>query len=205
MEKSYWDRFYSNPDENITGGSHFAQFIGNRIMEKSKILDLGCGNARDSIYLSSKGHEVTAVDTSISTQKIGSLKTVNGDVIDFLKTTTSKYDIIYLRWFLHALPIQIQHDVIELASNVLSSNGQICIENRSINDDILIKNSIYSEEDGSYTTSHKRWPTAIEDLEKMLKNNNMKIELSEVSRGFSPSGSRDYNKDPMLNRVIARK
>jgi hypothetical protein len=49
MEKSYWDRFYSNPDENITGGSHFAQFIGNRIMEKSKILDLGCGNARDSI------------------------------------------------------------------------------------------------------------------------------------------------------------
>ena len=62
-----------------------------------------------------------------------------------------------MRWFLHAMPYDSAEEIFKLSCNVLDKGGTICIEVRSINDNILIKNSIYNEEDFSYKTTHKRW------------------------------------------------
>ena len=70
MEELYWSTFYQCPDESIQGPSLFAKNVGSWLVSKYSandvnILELGCGNCRDSCYLSELGYKVTAVDTAV--------------------------------------------------------------------------------------------------------------------------------------------
>ena len=203
MEHTYWETFYGSPDESITRASPFAKHVDSHVDPQSRILDLGCGNCRDSIYFASQGHTVTAVDTAVDDATDGSLTRIKGDVLRYVQTSREIYDVIYMRWFLHALPVHLQYDVVRAASALLRKGGSIWIENRSINDNILLAHSTYDEEDGSYSTSHKRWPTSQEQLRDMLDSSGVTVVSMEESRGFSPSGVRDYNTDPLLFRIQA--
>ena len=66
MSQDFWDRAYERTDPSKKSNSHVLDraisFLGD-IAAKS-VLDLGCGNGLTSIYLASKGANVTAIDTS---------------------------------------------------------------------------------------------------------------------------------------------
>ena len=60
----YWNNFYS---EKIPPkfSSNFAEFVESKFKKKIKqIIDLGCGNGRDTIYFSKKKIQCIGIDKS---------------------------------------------------------------------------------------------------------------------------------------------
>jgi len=80
----------------------------------SRVLDLGCGNGRNALFLASKGHEVVGIDTSMNLLRIAREKArkkglshkvqfIQSDVC-FLPLRESSIDACYYIATLHHLP-----------------------------------------------------------------------------------------------------
>ena len=216
-EKNYWDNYYTNNNKEIINNSSFSDYINKKyLLEKTKenivlrVADLGCGNMRDSYYFSINGCFVYAIDKSFDVKKSIVqhknnilLNPITADVNIFLQEHSLRtlVDVIYMRWFLHAMPYEIGTNIFKNSVNSMKPGGLICIEVRSINDDILKEESIYSTSDLSYKTTHKRWLYSVERLTLLAQQNDIEIlELIE-SRNFSKTES----SDPLLIRFIGRK
>ena len=107
LNKLFWDTYYNNSSDDIKQPSTFAEFIyTNYVNDVNKsILDLGAGNCRDSVFFHSKGNKVTPIDYNGQQNNTSiDLNLIKEDVEYFLKEDTNTYDIIYMRWFLHAMP-----------------------------------------------------------------------------------------------------
>jgi 2-polyprenyl-3-methyl-5-hydroxy-6-metoxy-1,4-benzoquinol methylase len=107
-ENDWWNEFYSKkdrpvpffkniPDENLVS------YIDSGFFKPGKVLDVGCGNGRNSIYLAKKGFDVDGIDfseTSIKTAKetanLSSTKVnfICKSIFDF-ENDGEKYDYIY--------------------------------------------------------------------------------------------------------------
>ena len=61
MDKLYWENYYRT---NCTPfrPSDFAKYVIRCISPEDSVIDLGCGNGRDTVYLGSKGILTTGVD-----------------------------------------------------------------------------------------------------------------------------------------------
>jgi tellurite methyltransferase len=62
-----WVREYARTPERYIWGkapSGFAREIADRLSPGARVLDLGCGEGRDSVYFASRGFEVTGLDVS---------------------------------------------------------------------------------------------------------------------------------------------
>src|SRR5262249_61919566 len=62
-----WVREYARTPERYIWGkapSGFAREIADRLTPSARVLDLGCGEGRDSVYFASRGFEVTGLDVS---------------------------------------------------------------------------------------------------------------------------------------------
>ena len=133
-EIDYWSDFYSTVDIPKTN-SNFSNFVINFL--KNEIihnllnkkfndlicLDCGCGNGRDSYYMS-KYFKVTGVDNSICPQE-----SLNCDFYktDFCTLKKDGFDVIYSRFTFHSITNEQQLEFIKSLVN-----GQIlCIETRS--------------------------------------------------------------------------
>jgi len=81
-ESNYWKNKWS--DRPLEPANNFAKRAYELIKTRSykSLLDLGCGDGRDSIYFSNKGIKVTALDFSESG-------------INKLKNQNSKIDCIF--------------------------------------------------------------------------------------------------------------
>ena len=114
---SWWDNFYSNrekaipffvnvPDENLV--SYFKEGIIN----PKKVLELGCGNGRNAVYMAKQGCQVDAVDMSseaISWGKdIAEAENVNINYINEsifnLNIEEQSYDFVYDAGCFHHIP-----------------------------------------------------------------------------------------------------
>ena len=65
---SPWGREYARtPDRFIwgTGPSSLARDVARRLGPRARVLDLGCGEGRDSVFLAERGHSVVGLELSI--------------------------------------------------------------------------------------------------------------------------------------------
>ena len=206
LNKYFWNSYYKSNNHNINNQSTFAEFVYENYCTDCKyLLDLGCGNCRDSIFFSKKDIEVDAIDYNGHIDKdYHNLTFIKKDVELFLKEKNLKpYNLVYMRWFLHAMPYDSAEEIFKLSCNVLDKGGTICIEVRSINDNILIKNSIYNEEDFSYKTTHKRWLYSIPRLEKLIAKYNMK--KITIEEGYFSYNKNTETANPLIIRCIIEK
>ena len=60
--EGYWDDFYKNLTLSVP--SQFCAMVAVEVPKSSTIVELGCGNGRDSLYFASQGLRVCAVDLS---------------------------------------------------------------------------------------------------------------------------------------------
>ena len=206
LNKSFWNNYYKSNKNDINKQSSFAEFVYENYGKNCKyLLDLGCGNCRDSIFFCNKNIIVDAVDYNGHIEKdYNNLKLIKEDVEQFLSNKDIKsYNILYMRWFLHAMPYEKSEEIFKLSTNIIEKGQKICIEVRSINDNTLIKNSTYDKEDLSYKTTHKRWLYSIEKLENLSEKYNMKKIYIEEGY-FSPNKSTE-TENPLLIRCVIEK
>lgn len=66
----FWDSFYKeHKDKDIPFfcdrvDEHLKKYVENKMIERGRVLEIGCGNGRNAIYLAKQGFSVTAVDLS---------------------------------------------------------------------------------------------------------------------------------------------
>jgi len=182
-DKEYWDNWYKQ--FKVIDPSPFAIFCeSNYFSKNSQIIDVGCGNGRDSLFFLNKGYDVQSIDSANSHCSIPTF--INCDACNFKYDT----DIVYCRWLLHALDTEGQSAFLQSVANDIKKKGLLCIECRSIKDKINPK-----------IQNHFRNPIDRDILEKDIKKLGFEICFSGEQNGWSKIG----DDDPLLIRIIAKK
>ena len=213
INKTFWDNYYKNNNHDIKKSSSFSNFVYDNYINKYntenvylKIADLGAGNCRDSIFFSEKGNMCYAVDiNAVIDKNYPNCRLIKKDVENVLKNKNlhTLTDIMYMRWFLHAMPYNKSEKIFKHAVHNLKPNGLICVEVRSMNDIELKNNSEYDENDKSYKTTHKRWLFTIDMCKKLANDHNCDILYCEEDY-FSPNTNTETH-NPLLIRIICQK
>lgn len=136
-DDAYWDQFYGRATMTTTP-SNFAQFIVQTIQgEGQTLLDAGCGNARDTVYLSQHGFRCTGIDGSSVAirQNIQSYPSIEFQVGDFTRMPTDKtFDVLYLRWVIHSIDDDGEARILTWAATQVRT---LCVEVRTIHDPLF--------------------------------------------------------------------
>lgn len=146
MEKKkiigYWNKFYNK--KIISNESTFARFAYTKIdNKKAEILDIGCGNGRDSFFFNKKGHVVTGIDISqkaIRKNLQKKIKNISFKKFDIGKDkNVGKFEIIYCRFFLHTVDQFLESKLIKLIKRSKKKNTLVFFEFRNFKDKIFGK------------------------------------------------------------------
>ena len=134
MTNNIYNKYYK--DTNYFGNPYIGlRSFFKKHKPKGKVLDLGCGQGRDSIYISKCGYEVVGLDTSkvginqlnIIAKKDGlPLKGIVEDAYTF--PITNDFDIVLLDSMFHFYKNDIEKEselIIKIAEE-LKTGGIIC-------------------------------------------------------------------------------
>jgi len=146
MDKEYWEKFYANQNSDQQP-SLFAKFVveQNIVKKNESLIELGCGNGRDSIYFANNGINVFSTDQceheiSFLSERYDYLSNVKFVIADFtLLDESKKYDVVYSRFTLHSIKSEEQDRVLNWAFKNLNINGRFCIEVRGHKNEIYKK------------------------------------------------------------------
>lgn len=207
MDKNYWKNYYEKQVAPIEA-SLFAQYaLGNCIKDGDSLLELGCGNGRDSIFFANNGVTVVAVDqceNEISTlskeQKLSNLKFLTGD---FTKLgEIGKFNHIYSRFTLHSITEKEESDTIKWAYEHLEDGDGLLIEARGKKNELYkLGTPVSGEPDAYIYEGHFRRFVDIEILCNKLIQAGFNIAFAEEKSGFAPFDETDYH----FIRIIAVK
>jgi tellurite methyltransferase len=212
-EKSYWNQFYSKFTLAIP--SQFCVLAAVEIKKDKPIVEFGCGNGRDSIYLSSQGFNVYACDLSKDAIDInqtkaqenasayaGTIKFVAVDatnreqvesIINQARTGGGTDNVtVYSRFFLHSID-EVQEDLfLDALGAALVKGDEIYSEYRSKEDEALPK--VHGKE-------HYRRYIDTPALVQKLQSRGFDAVYDITGRGMA----KYKNEDPFVSRVIVRK
>ncbi|MBL1140618.1 MAG: adenylyl-sulfate kinase [Proteobacteria bacterium] len=202
----HWNSYYESNIAPIIPSS-FAKSVASQLLKNQEILEIGCGNGRDAAFFASSGFNVTAIDRSESAIKYCREKYSNHSVCFYEGMITDssphitnvKYDIIYSRFVIHAMPLEEEIEVLSAANNLLKTGGRLYIECRSINDPLARRGEIISITER--IDGHYRRFIILDEFRERLINTGFKI-IEEVEA----NGLAVYkDEDPVVIRVTAGK
>ena len=201
----HWDEYYQK-DNAPSFPSPFAEHVANKLNTQQDILEIGCGNGRDSKFFSSKGHHVTGLDRSGEAielcKNLYSSEPIEfffGTITDIEKTNKKKYDLIYSRFVIHAMSLNEELEMLTMSYRLLNEDGQFFIECRSINDPLSEAGEILSHTER--IEGHYRRFIILEELKQRLIQVGFEIIEAIESNGLASLGE----EDPVVIRVTAIK
>lgn len=143
---NHWDKFYNSVYKNklLDKGSSFAKFSLKKMQTCDIVLDLACGNGRDSRYFHQKGKKVIGIDKSSIVIKKNNSIFKKKDFM-FYKADLSvkipkkicqikKAKCFYSRFFIHTLNNKSIIKFINNLSKCLNKNDKLFLEYRSFED-----------------------------------------------------------------------
>ncbi len=203
----HWEAFYRDIG-GVQQPSPFAlEVAGSRLSSRSRVLDVGCGNGRDSAYFAQLGHEVWAVDTSRAaidlcrkTYPQLSIEFRHGDA-EAIAASPGRpgFDAVYCRFVLHAMTDQEEAAFCRASRDLLVTGGRLFLECRSINDPLSRMGEVISPTERIY--GHYRRFAVMEDLLQRLEG----VGLEIVSKVESKRLAAFKDEDPVVLRIEARK
>ncbi len=148
--RDYWEEFYSQRAGDLVPAapSDFAGWCAERVPAGDRVVDLGCGNARDSLWFAGRGYAVTAFDYAAAAIALGRRRADSlGVQVDFAELDL--YDPgsvdavgerlpgveggvhVYGRFLLHALEPAGQEAVVMIGASLLRAGGTMLLEFRT--------------------------------------------------------------------------
>ena len=205
-DRSYWNRYYQGHLKEISKPSDFAETIVTGLQPGKHILDLGCGNGRDSLFFLRQGLYVTGVDASDAViEKLSNLTKDDGRAMfvcdNFVKCSAlfqKKYDYIYSRFTLHAITERQEDELFQNLVDALKKDGKLFIEARTIRDDLYGKGEQVASNAFFYDGHFRRFIDP-HLLKIKMESLGYHILQMEENRGFSKTAT----SDPVLLRVTA--
>ncbi len=194
--KDYWDEFYK---KNIVlkSESDFAKstlkYIEEKNLHNNKLIDVACGNGRDTFYFSRNGIQSTGIDISVH-PKADNPIFLKENILTF---DYSNFQIIYLRFIIHALK-EVDLDKLLKRLKLAHKDQYLFIETRS-SKGITDKDKSETFFKSSVGEEHFRMLYSESYLTKKL-NNFFHIEKVEENKGFSIY----KNEDPVCIRYILK-
>lgn len=205
MDKAYWEHYYKE-HAVPAAPSLFAEFVSTEYLEPGmRLIELGCGNGRDSVFFARKGVSVRAVDQV--DEEIAFLNNsyahekLEFAIENFTKLKTDNiFDCVYSRFTLHSVPVEEELRVLEWANASLVEGGVFCVEVRSINDPKLQEGDRVSDCENIVDGHYRRY-LDLHAFKERLLGLGFAVLFSEERTGFAPYGS----EDPPVIRVVAKK
>lgn len=203
--QTHWGDYYSKAKVPVAP-SPFAQEVGTHLDAGSRLLEVGCGNGRDSAFFWSEGHQVVALDASEAAIELA--RTAHGPTaIDFhhgplpamAPRLKSDFDAIYSRFVLHAMPLPEEEELLDAAYGLLRPGGRLYLECRSINDPLARQGEVISPTERIH--GHYRRFIIKDELLERLTSRGFGIQSAFESNGLARHG----DDDPTVIRVVAAK
>ena len=135
-ESSWWDGFYTDrakpcpffvdaPDESLV------EWLDGALIAKGKAIDLGCGNARNAIFLARHGFAVDAVDYSEAAMQWAKQRVAAAAVrvqlhcesVFNMVIETGSYDLVCDSGCFHHLPPHRRRTYVDLVTQALKPGG----------------------------------------------------------------------------------
>ena len=208
-DKEYWANYYS---ENLdpTNQSSFAEFILPKLTKNKKLIDLGCGNARDSLYFSRNGLNVIAVDQIKEEIDYLNKNYKNDNIIficdDFTDLENSshelfdkEFDYIYSRFTFHAINEKKEDKTLDWITDHLKDDSLFLLEARSIKDPMYNEGRKLSKTE-NFTTHYRRF-MQLDKIVSKLESRDLEIIYQIEDKDLAV-----YKDDnPYVIRLIAKK
>lgn len=208
-DKKYWDEYYathSKPNDAST----FAEYVIDRLDAGKTLIELGCGNGRDSLFFSKNGINVIAVD-QVDAEIDFLNENYSSDNITFVcddftnlaesdedLINSTDFDYIYSRFTFHSINEAKEDRTLSWISDNLEG-GLFLLEARSLNDPMFKKGDTLSDSE-NFTDHYRRYM----DLDKFtgkLESLGFEILFKIEDKDLAP-----YKDDnPYVIRIIARK
>ena len=203
MNKKYWENYYSEK-LGLEEPSSFAIKVLDLINQGGSILELGCGNGRDSFYFANNGIRVIAIDQSkniINRIQRGNKNPIFlcKDIVSIEENFNYKVNHCYARFFFHALDENEENSAIKFIANILPKNGYFFSESRSVESSLYGKGKNFTKD--IFSTDHKRRFIRKNNFIAKLKYNGFQIEDMIESDGLAIF----KDDDPVVIRICAKK
>lgn len=206
MDKEYWNKYYKT-HKNPGTPSPFAIYIQKYISENNTLLELGCGNGRDAVYLANNGLSVIGMDQISeeidflnSKYSNENLKFICDDFTN-IKLINNTFNNIYSRFTLHAISEKQANDVLQWTLNHLENDGLFLLEVRSTNDELYNEGEKIIGERNVRITSHYRRFIEFDILKTKITN--LGFHIVEAIEDKNLAVYKDEN--PVVIRIIAQK
>tara|TARA_B100000767_G_C19748433_1_gene529613 strand:+ start:138 stop:776 length:639 start_codon:yes stop_codon:yes gene_type:complete len=206
--KEFWDKFYlGNKKHTISQPSSFATFFYKKFLKKNNsIIEIGCGNGRDTFHFFKKTKNIIAVDQSksainenikLSKKLSKKIKFINCDFEKINKIYKIRVDFLYARFFLHTINLRQENILIKLINSIkINSEVKIVLEFRTSKDRLKNKGKILSQ-NTSFTDHYRRFINVDNFLKKLRKNN---FKVLYIKQGINLSKTKNDN--PHLCRLV---
>lgn len=207
-DRDYWNEYYSHNAPSVDNKpSDFAKYIESAFLyEKNPahILELGCGNGRDSLFFLSRGHIITAIDgADVAIERLNRITNSDNALFvcdDFVKNKElyqTRFDCIYSRFTLHAISEEQEDELLDKVRYALNDNGIFAIEARTTSDELYGKGKLVENNMFFYNDHYRRFIN-VNNFRNKLEKLGFDVIYLDESTGFS----RMQNSDPSLMRCI---
>lgn len=153
-ETGYWDRYYQSQQQpGVLVPSQFATFVASEFLgAATHIVDIGCGNGRDTVFFGRQGFKVLGVDGSSQAVALCRKKARSEDV-EFLCNEVSDPllseklrafvlgapVVFYARFFLHAIDEAAEAAFLRAVRSACGSTDSVAVEFRTKRDEAQAK------------------------------------------------------------------
>lgn len=186
--KKYWESFYKEKKvtmDNTNFSSYVDLMMNGR--KKMSILELGCGNGRDTEYFEKRKwvDSIVGIDNALDydLRFFGKRSLMQKIYIEEMFDSFKHYDLVYSRFFLHAISKRNIKKVIKYTPRFFAAEFRI-------KGDVPV---IYK--------NHKRTKIKPSWILKLLEKNNFKVVTMKIGTGLS----KYKNEDPLVCWIVAEK
>lgn len=208
--RAYWEQFYKQNALSVP--SQFCTMVATEIAKGPCVIELGCGNGRDSLYLARQQHNVCAVDMSHEAVKSCSAKAqemglsnaafIQGDLsnLDDMSRLFSQARISapegrivgYSRFVMHSINDEQETQFLSNISGLMNQGEKIYFEFRSKEDAKLEK---------TFGGHYRRFVDTDAFISAQTERHGFALEYAYTGRGMAKYKS----EDPFVSRLIFEK
>jgi tellurite methyltransferase len=193
----FWNSYYESRTD-LLPNSNFSHFVLKYTQENQTLIDIGCGDGRDSVFFSANNIFTTGVDISSSAIKKNKrlennylkFNTLN---IDKIQELHKEYDYAYCRFLFHAIDEQTENKLLMWMKVNISKK-------------IFVETRIKAPAIADIEQTHYRRYFSQSSFVKKIKDNGLNITYSKTSNEFSKYKTiynvNDLKDNPLLLRLI---